>query len=398
MASKAINAKSFCNYVVSLCRYRDNSHLSSNNKTQLYNYLIEGINESQLINIKTALAILNKINKYASSSISISVSNGSLTSALSLNTAKALVEKALPSKNRTKFCTLNSIYNNTGILWNYNYMRFTFYLPIASTESRTLIGTLVGGGGGGSGGQAHDGDKYSNYSTIGGGGGNGGASYIYLNGISKYKANGGSGAPSWNAGPCGANPSWAGYGTKGNDGSKTEVNMQINRLQELTITPGYGGGGGGGFGCSCANSENYRGWAVNTWGINAVEAKGGNGAERSTFTGDDHVMGGGGGEGGHGYGYKSSGQGTSNSSGPQHGGGTNQAALQCNGIGGEGGYAGSFSNYAQTSKIGAGGEGGKAINRTDTYTCANGGNGGNCGGFILDTSCNAASALFIWKQ
>lgn len=398
MASEAINAKSFCNYVVSLCKYWNSSSLSGDNKTQLYNYLIEGINDYQLINIKTALAILNKINKYASSAISISVSNGSLTSALSYNTAKAIVEKALPPENRTKFCTLNLIYNNTGNLGNYNYMKFTFCLPVASTESRTLKGTLVGGGGGGSGGQAHDGNKYSNFSTIGGGGGNGGKSYIYLNGISKYTANGGNGAPSWNAGPSGADPSWASYGSNGNNGARTSVNMQINRLQELTIIPGYGGGGGGGFGCSAANSENYRNWAVNTWGINAVEAKGGNGAERSSFTGDDHVMGGGGGEGGHGYGYTSTGIGTSNSSGPKHGGATNGATWQVNGVGGKGGYAGSSSNDSQPLTIGAGGKAGKAKNETDVYTCANGGNGGNCGGFILDTTCTAASALFIWKQ
>ena len=159
MASQAINAKSFCNYVVSLCKYFNGSALSSNNKTQLYNYLIEGINASQLINIKTALAILNKINKYASSSISISVSNDSLTSALSYNTAKALVEKALPSKNRTKFCTLNLIYDNTGKLNSYNYMKYKFFICSTRYTTYQLKGYIKGAGGGGSDGSSGDNGK-----------------------------------------------------------------------------------------------------------------------------------------------------------------------------------------------------------------------------------------------
>lgn len=399
MASQAINAKSFCNYVVSLCTYfNDATPLSDTNKTQLYNYLIEGITPSTAINIKTALAILNKINTYASSAISISVSEGTLSSILSLNTAKALVDIAFPSSNRSKFCTLNHIYDDTGNLNTYNYMRFIFYLAAPSTETYTLKGTLVGGGGGGSGGQAHDGNKDSNFRTKGGGGGKGGISSIYLNGQSTYATDGGDGAAAWDAGPSGGNPSWAKSGSAGTDGTTMAVDMSIKKLQELKITPGYGGGGGGGFGCSASNSTDYRSWAVDTWGVNATEAKGGNGAERSTFTNDDHVMGGGGGEGGHGYGYSSTGIGSSNSSGPQHGGGTTNASYQSDGIGGKGGYAGSTTNDNQPSTLGAGGKPGKAKNGTDTYTCANGGNGGNSGGFIIDTTGNAASALFIWKQ
>ena len=398
MASQAINAKSFCNYVVSLCTYLNGTALSSANKTQLYNYLIEGITPSTAINIKTALAILNKINTYASSAISISVSGGTLSSILSLNTAKALINKAFPSGNRSKFCTLNLIYDNTGNLNTYNYMRFIFYLVAPSSDTYTLKGTLVGGGGGGSGGQAHDGDKNSNFRTKGGGGGKGGISSIYLNGQSTYATDGGAGAAAWDAGPSGGNPSWANTGSAGTDGTTMAVNMSIKKLQELKITPGYGGGGGGGFGCSASNSTDYRTWAVNEQGVNATEAKGGNGAERNSFINDDHVMGGGGGEGGHGYGYSSTGIGSSNYSGPQHGGSTTEASYQSGGIGGKGGYAGSTANDDQPATLGAGGKPGKAKNGTDTYTCANGGNGGNSGGFIIDTTGNAASALFIWKQ
>lgn len=405
MASRAINAKSFCNYVVSLCTYLNGTALSSANKTQLYNYLIEGLTPEALINIKTALAILNKINIHTSSEISISVSGDKLLQALSYNTSKALTNVAFPESNRAKFCTLNLIYDNTGNLNDYNFMNFIFYLPAKSTESYTLMGTLVGGGGGGGGGLAGDGDKHSNYYGASGTGAAGGKSTIsILNTVTsefevQAEAAGGTAGGNRTLGKTGGDPgSVERPGNAGGAGATTEINIEIVRGNTIQISPGYGGGGGGGIGISTNNSSSYS-------ASNGSEAKGGNGKEANSFTGDDNVFGGGGGEGGHGTGYTTTGVGSNANSGPNANSTTKYTpSYQSNGIGGKGGWStltddnGNTSNANQPTTIGAGGNGGRAKNWQDTSTHGNGGNGGNSGGFIINSESSAASALFIWKQ
>ena len=405
--SEAINAKSFCNYIVSKCKYFDNTEFSSENKTQLYDFLMEGLesNPSQLININTGFRILNKLYKvlaFTSSNLSPAPSVQASISALSYNTAKELLDTYIPESTgyRSKFCRLNQIYESAGNLNSYNFMYFNFYLVAKSSfTSPSLAGILIGGGGGGSGGQSHDGDKNSNFYTKGGGGAKGGDSQISIDGTVKYTAQGGNGAAAWDAGPCGGNPDWHAHGSAGTAGSQTAVSINIPINSTLQIYPGYGGGGGGGFGCSCSNSNDYRSWAVDTWGVNAVQCKGGNGAERSTFTGEDEVFGGGGGEGGHGTRYSTTGIGSSNGSGPANWGTRRAATYQSNGKGGKGGYTdGGGGNDDQPNTLGAAGYGGKGRNQVNDSSVGNGGNGGNCGGFKISSSCTASTALFIFDQ
>ena len=397
--SQAINAKSFCNYIVSLCTYFNGTSLSLDNQTQLYNYLIEGCIPSQLINIRTALAICNRVYYLMTGSLrSVSVSGGSLDSSLSYNSAKTLVDVVFPVSSglRSKFCRLDQIYSTTNMFGDYNYMYWEFYLP--ATSSYSLKGTLIGGGGGGSGGQSHDGDKNSNYYTRAGGGANGGSSTLVHNGTT-ITASGGSGAGAWDAGPCGGNPNWSAGGSNGSNGSSQAVEIMVvksslSSLKPLTISPGFGGGGGGGFGCSASNSNDYRSSAVN-----ASECRGSNGNERNSWVNDDEVFGGGGGEGGHGTGYTNTGIGSNAASGPANWGTRVSASYQSSGRGGRGGYTtGVGANTAQPNTLGAGGYFGKARNQVDESSAANGGNGGNAGGFVIDSSGSAQSALFIWRQ
>lgn len=384
MASQAINAKSFCNYVVSLCKYFNGSALSSNNKTQLYNYLIEGINASQLINIKTALAILNKINKYASSSISISVSNGSLTSALSYNTAKALVEKALPSKNRTKFCTLNLIYDNTGKLNSYNYMKYKFFVCSKNNTEYQLKGYIKGAGGGGSGGSSGDNGK-RNVTTIGGAGYKGGDTQLKYEKPTgedyTYTATGGAGAGQNSQYHSGNSP-YCSDGRAGSNGTQSSIDISIVSKSIIKILPGYGGSGGGG-------AASKIDWDGTIAAENASATKGGNGAASNSWSGEDYTHAGGGGAG---FGCSI---GSNKWSGPS-GGGT-RATTSSNGIGGRGGYT-DINNYTQSATIGLGGYGGLAEYQDDVRCNANGGNAGNNGSFVLDTSCSATSILLICTQ
>lgn len=401
MASNAVNARTFANYIVSLCTYYDGTALSSENKTQLYDFLVEDFSDAgTVLNVKTALAMLNKLYRLMTGSIkSVTVSGGNLTSALSVNSAKQLVNVVLPSSSgyRAKFITLAKVFPST-TLTSFNCIKWTLYLPAASSfGSPQLSGTLIGGGGGGEGGIANDGNKGSNYYTRSGCGSTGGTSTITLNGDTKQSAAGGGGAVSRDAGPSGGSPNWSQNGLAGSTGSQTTVNFNVVRKQALVITPGYGGGGGGGFGCTASTSEDYRAYAINN-GINATDSKGGTGCERNSFTGEDEAFGGGGGEGGHGTGYSSSGAGTSTGSGPENFGTRYNGTVQSSGIGGSGGYTtGVGANTAQPTTMGAGGYGGLARNLVDQSTAANGGNGGNCGGFVVATACAAASALFIFR-
>ena len=383
MASQAINAKSFCNYVVSLCTYLNGNALSSANKTQLYNYLIEGVTPSTAINIKTALAILNKINTYASSAISISVSGGTLSSILSLNTAKALINKALPSGNRAKFCTLNMIYDNTGNLNTYNYMKFIFYLAAPSSTSYTLTGTLYGAGGGGGGAISGDNGKQNVTNNGGSGYAGGNTTFVYTpyNGSSTTTtATGGSGG-GVNSYYHEGNAPYCRNGYAGSAGSTKDINTSLASRSTLTITPGYGGSGGGG----CATKID---WGGTVTAGNATSSAGGNGAASNSWSGEDWAYGCGGGAGSGdtpGTSYKSAPSGT-----PVNG------SYSEAGVGGKGGYA-DTNQTAQPKTIGAGGLGGLSSYQDDVVVNANGGNGGNNGSFKL-TGGTAASALFIWKQ
>ena len=249
MASNAVNAKSFANYIVSLCTYCDGTALSSANKTQLYNYLIEDFtNVNIAINIKTALAIINKLMYYMTgTNQTISISNGNMGSLLSINSAKQLVDKAFPYSNgyRAKFITLNKWHSTTTIN-AYNSINWTLYMPAASSFGSPLLsGTLYGGGGGGSGAVTGDGDKNASFTLNSGKGASGGTSKLTHGSYTK-EATGGAGGASVTTGKVGGNPQVKKEGNQGAAGNTQPISVNITRKTALTITIGYGGGGGGG--------------------------------------------------------------------------------------------------------------------------------------------------------
>lgn len=182
MASRAINARSFCNYVVSLCKYYDGTSLTSAHQTQLYDYLIEGYPPAYVLSINKALAILNKLySQMMGEYKEITIANGSLGSALSYNTAIELVDIVLTTGNRTQFCTLDQFYGTDGNFKEFDFMAFEFFLPANDSFAKVLLaGTLVGGGGGGSGGVGGDGAKGSNFTLESDKGADGSKSYIQV--------------------------------------------------------------------------------------------------------------------------------------------------------------------------------------------------------------------------
>lgn len=291
MASQAINAKSFCNYIVKLCTYKDGNTLTTANKNQLYDFLIVGITPKIALNIGTAHKIINKLVRHIDSTQDITISGGSTQSILSYNTAKALVDKAFPSSMRSRFTTLNKIYNTNNVTSeNIVTKRFTL-VSSTSFGSRNLRGTLVGGGGGGSGAVAADGGKNAAYTLNSGSGAAGTASQLSYNGVI-YQATGGSGGSSVSTGQVGENPEVRKNGNGGSNGQSVSIDIYINRLDTIIIRPGSGGGGGGGCGADYNSSGTFNGG-------NGSGTHGGSGnGSNNGYADDDDTFGGGGGGGG----------------------------------------------------------------------------------------------------
>lgn len=390
MASNAVNAKSFANYIVSLCTYKNGSALSADNKTQLYNYLTEGFSNVQTaLNIKTALAMLNRImNLMTGSNSSVSVSNTGAI--LSVTTAKALVNKVFTSTYRKKFVTLTQLFPSRTITAD-NTSTWTLYLPAATSfGSPTLKGTLYGGGGGGSGAYAGDGDKNASYTITSGKGASGTASTIKLNGTTKNTANGGAGGAAVSV-KVGGNPTAQSGGHTGSQGSSAAVNFTVTRKVPLVITPGNGGGGGGGAGCSAGGTTGAKTFTANS-GSGTTGGKGATAANE--WAGEDHAFGGGGGGGG-----RAGSGGAYWYAGPWSGTITvcQNGSAASNGVGGLGGCTNAGANTANETLLGYPGSAAVVFFSTDVHAVANGGNGGNSGGFVVNTSCAAASALFIYR-
>jgi hypothetical protein len=387
--SPAINARSFCNYIVKNFTYMDGTELTSSNKTQLYNFLIEDISSpAQSITINTAMKLLYKLRFHMAGTTDSITINGNNLSALSYNTAKQLFDKYMPADSgfRSSFCRLNQIYDNSGDLNDYNYMTFEFYFPMPTSSSYSLSGTLKGGGGGGTGGVSGDNGKVNVTTTAGVGykGSNTVLEYTYNGNTTTITATGGTAAGS-NSYYHEGNAPYNRDGSTGNPGNTQSVSLTINAKSVLKITPGNGGSGGGG----CATKKNSGGsWSANS----ATSTAGGDGKAYNDWSGEDWTYGCGGGAGG-GSGTT---PGTSGKSGPS--GNPTSGQYGSNGVGGRGGWG----DYAQTSQpitIGAGGVGGKSAVQDDVVCNANGGNGGNCGSLYLSgDGGSAASVLVIVKQ
>lgn len=390
MASQAVNAKSFANYIVSLCSYRNGSALSTANKTQLYNYLTEGFSNPQtLINIKTALAMLNRIVSLVSGT-KATITTANTGASLSVNTAKALVDKVFNTSYRKNFITLTQLFPSRTITTD-NTLQWSLYLPAATSfGSPTLKGTLYGGGGGASGAYAGDGDKNASYTITSGAGASGTASTITLNGSSKATANGGSGGAAVSV-KVGGNPTAQSAGNAGSQGATTSVSFSVTRKVPLVITPGNGGGGGGGIGCSAGGTTGAVSLSANAGsGTTGGKGKG----DVNEWSGEDHTFGGGGGGGG-----RSGSGGAYSYSGPWSGKVTvcQNGSSASNGVGGLGGSTNLGANNANQTLLGYPGNAAAVFFSTDEAAVANGGNGGNCGGFVVDSSCAAANALFVYR-
>lgn len=391
MASQAVNLKSFVNYVVSLCTYFDGSALSSDNKTQLFDYLTEGVsNTSVAINVETGLAVLNKLNEQMRSSTkTVTVTNGSLSSLLSINSAKSLVDKAFATEDRSRFMTPAKVFNSTTLNY-YNRIPWTIRMVAKSTfTNNVLTGTLYGGGGGGSGGVSGDGGKGSNFTVTSGAGANGGTSWISYEASNIATASGGKGGSSVSKTASG-DVSISESGKAGESSTPVKVNLTVAKNANLSINPAYGGGGGGACTARYSGSKTYTGNSATT--VVGVSGYAGD----NSWSGEDYTFAGGGGEGGKGTGYSGMGYG-SNSAGGAGAPTTYSATNQSNGVGGRGGYTSNTSQPAQPATMGAGGYGGTASYSNNVWDCSNGGNGGNAGGFVADASCSAYNTLFIHR-
>lgn len=388
--SRAVNAQSFVNYIVSLSTYFTGNSLSSDHQTILKNYLLEGIsNPSQLLNVKTAAAIANKFRTKVGLS---SVTNSYGKDALSENTAKQIVSTYLSGSALTQFVDYH-YYDEAN--WTMGINGSKKFIRIAASTDPTIYldGKLIGGGGGGSGAIAGDGDKNASYTVVSGAGGAGGATFLETsnptNSLQGLGGEGGSGISK----KAGGNPSFALEGDSGVEGveanfSLVGISLNYNGIIKICI----GAGGGGGAGCAASaggtiGSKTYTG------------GSGGNGSSFDPFTsrtipggaggsavtaanewhGDDGVFAGGG-SGGGGLGqngsywlYDDAGRcGTVTS-------GTASTAF----------YAGKAAAMSSTaapaipSSPGAGGAGGTAGITTDVNCQANGGSGGNAGCCII---------------
>lgn len=385
MASEAINATSFISYITRLCTYYDGTALSEDHQNQLYFYLCQGEWLDSCLSIKEGMRILNKlIYLMTGSNKTVTITDGSdQNSALSLNTAKQLVDLKFTADLRKKFTTLAKWYPSTTFN-SYNYKTQTFYLP--SKSSVSLSGTIYGGGGGGQGGYTNGGDKGANYYTIAGRGAAGGTTTVKINGSQVGSASGGAISSTYTAGPSGGNPNWTRNGAAGNAGGNGTVNSATwNPSTSLVITPGNGGGGGGGIGITLNTDGTYQ-------ASNGSGTTGGKGYAKCSFS-DDQALGCGGGAGGGGSTYGA----YVNALGTQHVTPYN-AEARTDGRGGRGGYSSGVSrNTIQPNTMGSAGYGGTAKRSDDTWDSANGGNGGNKGGFVVSASCTAANVLIIYR-
>lgn len=425
--SVPVNIRSFINLIIKRCTYTTGETLQDSHKTQLRNYLLGNNFSTQqtLLSVKDAINILKKFyslvdySNYFNTIDFDNVVNKDSKNALSFNTAKKLLDKVIPegSEILTRFSSMIRLFEWSGgdasapSYFERGFIKFI--IPHDIYNSVNLTGKLYGGGGGGGGGAAIDGDKHSNYKWRSGAGASGNDSTINIitNGEKTQLAlaTGAVGGAAKTGGPTGGDPNGYAAGNDGVNGQVTSLNLDIPTNTVIQICIGAGGAGGGGGAYSCSNSNDYNNWALNDLGINGVNLKGGNGAERSTFTGDDHVAGGGGGAGGWGYFDDGSTEsdilptgptaGGSNSSGPKHGGTvyaatTGEATFGNKARGGKGGYISGVGENT-TKKVqeggitgknryaGVGGKGGAAYNSVDTWTCANGGDGGNAGGLYV---------------
>lgn len=394
--SAALNLRSFIELVVEKFKTHDGEFLSDAHKTQLRDYLLYGISQSKLntlINYTTAYDVYRKINKLRGVSSSASYTASKYKVAVSDASARCFIDKVFKSLY-TYFYVFKEF--DSEDLSDYNV-----YFVGPPTTSFSFQGTLYGGGGGGSGAISGDGDKNASYTVIGGNGAAGTSTTITI-GTGQYTAEGGAGA----VGPSkkvGGNPTFATAGNNGSNGKSHGFYISVYGGDKVHIDiVGLGGGGGG----ACVASAGGTTGGVTYTGGHASGTAGGNATIGANEWSDaDYIFGGGGGCGANLQSSNTGEPGVSGSLGPATAVSSNSVTIydgddgDYSQSGGRGGYLYTYEDLNdqpyQSSTPGLGGTGGTAKNATDVYNLANGGNGGNAGGFVIDTTCEAASALCV---
>jgi len=419
--SQAINAKSFAKYIAGTLSYLPTNTdadnlvgLSDADKSKVVGFLLgEVLNVQAALNIKSANYMINKLRKVlALEPLNLNISSNLQKKLLSGKTAKQLLDKQLPLEKRCYFSNFRTFLNNPYLYGNLRWVRIDS--PLA--ETKTLTGSLIGGGGGGSGAITGDGDKNASYTIKSGAGASGGTSYFYINNEVIASATGGNGGSSKSE-KAYADPVMRQDGNNGSNGDSTLVNVEISPNDTIYILSGYGGGGGGG--CS-ATAGGTIGSVTYVASSGNCESGGNHRLGANEWSSDDSIFAGGGGGGSTSYssskgesiiinnnsyllddllvGYLSGKGGSSNHSGPSGHVGTKYNGFDGSsvtiGVGGLGGYAslGSAQPTALQS-FGSGGSGGKSKNNADVVNWANGGNGGTRGGFKIDDNCSVLDCL-----
>lgn len=289
--------------------------------------------------------------------------------ALSLNTARSLLDKWLPKNIRVHVQRAGSTSTTLGAPF-YQEKKYLI-LNTGNNSSTSVAFSYRGGQGGGSGALACDGDKNAKYTVKSGAGSPGETTWFELNNT-RYTAQGGSGGSSRSL-TVSANPSEGTWGYNGSSGSAISKTFTI---QDFTIFKGYvgkGGDGGAGVAISQGNSNTYN-YSSNKTGVTSVG-----------WT-NEHYFGGGGGAGGNtGHQYSNS---VYNYSGATYKPGTSSTTNFISSTSRSGGRGGYCSNVSVSSTSGTGGQYYQAENNTH---CATGGSGGASGYIAI----NASEDLFF---
>lgn len=317
----------------------------------------------QAISIYFAKRMLNNLRLYLGySGVNITYDH----QALSLNTARSLLDKWLPENIRVHVQQAGSSSTTYGapLYQEKKYLILNMY----ENSSTSVAFSYRGGQGGGSGALACDGDKNAKYTVKSGAGSSGEATWFELDNT-RYTAQGGNGGSSRSI-TVGANPN---TGASGAGGATPTIRNRTITVKDFTTFKGYvgkGGDGGAGVAISQGNSNTYD-YSSNKTGITSVG-----------WT-NEHYFGGGGGAGGStGHQYSNS---VYNYSGTTYNPGTSSTTSSINNTGHSGGRGGYCSNVSVSSTSGAAGQ---YYQVADNTHCATGGSGGASGYIAINASEN----------
>ena len=363
MSSRAINVNSALKYI------SNKSSIPLDVIKSWFNISPQDINK--IINIQTALNIINRVMRlcFYASEISITIQEGfSFQNICSVKTFKSIYNKAIGDK------IWNIVSNTSDIEYGSHYI---------SLQQIDLETTVIGGGGGASGGGKTNFDGTGKLTIPAGAAG--GESSIWVNGNKLVSAAGGTGGGGQTA-QNGVRD--AGNGSSGSSGATTTAIVSMELGDRIIFVPGYGGGGSGSGILRVTKNNSYSGTVPSP-----SKNKGSNGGQYGNATPRCAA---GGGAGGYGYEATEGGDfgvtvtllqgtgGSASNSGASDGraGGassdfSNDRKLGSFSAGASGGASGSAASGGSAgSSVGAGGGNGKT---SGTNGYASGGGGGASG-------------------